>query len=49
MLEGTVGVTIGGREIILNEGDSIYFDPAIPHGQFAVDGIAKFLTVIDKE
>ncbi len=49
VLEGTVGVTIGGREIILNEGDSIYFDPAIPHGQFAVDSIAKFLTVIDKE
>ena len=49
VLEGTVGVTIGGKEIILNEGDSVYFDPAIPHGQFAVGGVARFLTVIDKE
>lgn len=49
VLEGSIGVTIGGKEIILNEGDSVYFDPAIPHGQFAVGGTAKFLTVIDKE
>ena len=49
VLEGTVGVTIGGRELILHEGDSVYFDPTIPHGQFAVDGIARFLTVIDKD
>ncbi|MDD4125087.1 MAG: cupin domain-containing protein [Eubacteriales bacterium] len=49
VLEGTVGVIIGGKEIILNEGDSIYFDPSIPHGQYAIGGTAKFLTVIDKE
>ncbi len=49
VLEGTIGVVIGGKEIILNEGDSVYFNPAIPHGQFAVGKAAKFLTVIDKE
>lgn len=49
VLEGTVGVIIGSREIILNEGDSVYFNPAIPHGQYAIGGTAKFLTVIDKE
>ena len=48
VLEGTIGVTLGTRTFILNKGDSIYFNPAIPHGQFAVDGIAKFLTIIDK-
>ena len=49
VLEGSIGVTIGGKEIILEEGDSVYFDPSIPHGQFAVGGKARFLTVIDKE
>lgn len=49
VLEGKIGVTIGGKVIILGEGDSIYFDPTIPHGQFAVEGTSKFLTAIDKE
>lgn len=39
----------GAKTILLNEGDSVYFDPRIRHGQYAVDGEARFLTVIDKE
>lgn len=47
VLEGCVRVILGGKEIELTEGDSLYFDPTIPHGQTAVDGKqAKFLTVI---
>ena len=49
VLEGKIGVTIGKKTVMLEAGDCIYFDPRIPHGQFAVDGTAKFLTVIDKE
>lgn len=49
VLEGKVGVTIGKKTLILEKGDCIYFDPRFPHGQFAVDATAKFLTVIDKE
>ncbi len=49
VLEGTIGISIGSKEFILHEGDSIYFKPSIPHGQFAVGGTAKFLTIIDKE
>jgi len=45
-LEGTVKIIIGKKEILLHEGDSIYFNPNLPHGQSAVDGAAKFLTVI---
>lgn len=49
VLEGKIGVTIGKKTLTLQAGDCIYFDPRIPHGQFAIDGTAKFLTVIDKE
>jgi len=47
VLEGKVCITIGGRKTILSEGDSIYFNPLIPHSQSAIDGTAKFLTVIN--
>lgn len=49
VLTGRIGLIIGDKTIYLDKGDSVYFDPKIPHGQFAVDGEAKFLTVIDKE
>lgn len=47
VVSGKIGVTIGGKTLFLSEGDSIYFDAKAPHGQFAVEGEAKFLTVID--
>ena len=47
VLEGTVRVTIGKNDLVLNEGDSLYFDPTLPHGQRAVgEKGAKFLTII---
>ncbi len=46
VLEGTVEVTVGKHSFLLNAGDSIYFDPQLPHGQMAVGGTARFLTVI---
>lgn len=49
VLEGTIGVTIREREFILKTNDSIYFNPALPHGQRAIgDKTAKFLTVINE-
>ena len=48
VLEGSIKVVIEGREFILNKGDSIYFNPALPHGQRAVGGQAKFLTIINE-
>lgn len=48
VLTGTVEVTVGGNCFVLNAGDSIYFDPALPHGQSAVSDEAKFLTVINE-
>jgi transcriptional regulator with XRE-family HTH domain len=46
VLEGTVRVTLGKNSYDLHAGDSIYFDPRIPHAQAAVGGTARFLTVI---
>lgn len=46
VLSGSIKVVLRDKEHILNEGDSIYFDPKIPHGQQAVDGDATFMTII---
>lgn len=47
VLEGTLKIIIDGRELILNEGDSIYFDSGKNHGMKALNGKhAKFLAVI---
>ena len=44
VLEGKMELYIGGKTIILEEGDSIYFDSTKPHGMLAVgDKAVKFL------
>lgn len=48
VLQGTVTVLYGPHKFQLNEGDSIYFDPTVPHGQMAEFGLAKFLTIINE-
>ena len=48
VLEGTVTIVVGSREFTLEPGDSIYFNPGLPHGQRAVSPVAKFLTVINE-
>lgn len=47
LLEGTLKIVLGGNEIILNEGDSVYYDSNVPHGMKALNGKpAKFLAII---
>ena len=48
IVEGTVKVTVGKREHILEAGDSIYFDAKLPHGQAAREGPAQFITIIQE-
>ena len=44
---GTLQLTIGKKTLMLNEGDSIYFDATQPHGMKAVgDKAAQFLAII---
>ncbi len=46
-IEGTVRVQIGDSEVILNEGDSVYFDSSKPHGQQNLNGKrCRFITFI---
>ena len=47
VLEGTIVITYGDKEHVLNAGDAVYFDPTLPHGQKAIgEEKARFLTVI---
>ncbi len=47
VMDGRVRVIIGENIVDLDRGDSIYFDPTIPHGQIALgETQATFLTVI---
>lgn len=47
VLEGTLLLQVAGNEIILNEGDSIYFDSTKPHGMKALnDKKVRFLAII---
>jgi len=49
VLEGRMRLALGKNAYELGAGDSVYFDPHLPHGQQAVGGPAKFLTVIKRE
>lgn len=46
VLEGRLKLLIGSHEFVLEAGDSIYFDPTLPHAQHVMDVPCKFLTVI---
>jgi quercetin dioxygenase-like cupin family protein len=47
ILEGALKIVVGKSELILNEGDSLYFDSTAKHGMQALNGKpAKFLAII---
>ncbi len=47
VLEGTLKVTINDHELILNEGDSLFFDASYDHGMQAMNNKpARFLAII---
>ena len=47
VLEGTMELTIGTKSLVLNEGDSIYFDATHPHGMRTLnDKPVRFLAII---
>ena len=47
VVEGVLKIVINNRELILNEGDSLYFDSSSPHGMKAVgDKPARFVAII---
>lgn len=47
VLRGSIALTFDDQTIILNAGDSVYFNPMHPHGQRCIGDIdATFLTMI---
>ena len=47
VLSGRILISVGGREYILEPGDSLYYDSSKPHGMKALGGKpAEFLAVI---
>ena len=47
VLEGTLQITLGTHELVLEAGDSLFFDSGVPHGMKALNGQnAKFLALI---
>ena len=47
LIEGRLKIFIGNKEMILEPGDSIYFNSGLPHGMLALENkTAKFLAII---
>lgn len=47
VLEGRMLLQINGKDLILEEGDSIYFDSGLPHGMKALDGQkVRFIAIV---
>lgn len=47
VLEGRLLLSLNGKELTLNVGDSLYFDSSLPHGMKALDGKpVRFLAII---
>jgi transcriptional regulator with XRE-family HTH domain len=46
VLEGEIELLFDDKRVTLSAGDSVYFNPVHPHGQKAIGGKARFLTVI---
>lgn len=47
VIEGSLLISLNGKEFTLSEGDSLYFDSGIPHGMKALNGkSARFLACI---
>ena len=47
VVSGRLLIQINGKDIMLEEGDSIYFDSALTHGMKALDDrVVKFLAII---
>jgi transcriptional regulator with XRE-family HTH domain len=47
VLEGMLCISLNGKEFILKEGDSLYYDSGIPHGMKTLNGkSARFLACI---
>lgn len=49
VLEGYLKLILGGNELLLEPGDSIYYDSSLPHVMYALEEPCKFIAVVIKE
>jgi transcriptional regulator with XRE-family HTH domain len=49
VLEGQLKIILGGSELYLKAGDSIYYNSALPHVMYALEGDCRFIAVVVKE
>ncbi len=49
VIEGTLKIVLGGNELYLQPGDSLYYNSALPHAMYAVEGDCRFIAVVVKE
>lgn len=49
VLSGRLRLMLGGEELVLMPGDSIYYNAVLPHAMYADDGDCQFIAVVMKE
>ena len=49
VLKGTLKIVLGGNELYLKPGDSVYYDSSLPHVMYALDEDCRFIAVVVKE
>jgi len=49
VLEGILRLNLGGNDILLNQGDALYYDARLPHVMYAPEGDCRFIAVVIKE
>ncbi len=49
ILSGTLKIVLGGQELFLKQGDSIYYDSSLAHVMYALEGECRFIAVVIKE
>lgn len=49
VLEGTLKMELGGNELYLGPGDSVYYNSSLPHVMYAPEGDCRFIAVVVKE
>ena len=42
-------IVLGGNDLYLQAGDSIYYNSALPHVMYALEGECRFIAVVVKE
>ena len=49
VLDGKLKIVLGGNELFLQAGDSLYYNSALPHVMYALEGDCRFIAVVIKE